>query len=239
MSSPVGLSAQVSRESLESRAAGLVDTSNLLGLSGAAATLSGGAKRAIDLVFSALLLAVAAPLIAAMAAAVAVGGGSPLYGHERVGRGGERFRCWKIRTMHPDAEARLEGLLRSDAVCRRQWASGRKLTPDPRVTRLGRLLRRAGLDELPQLWNVIVGEMSLVGPRPVTREELGLYGASAGHYCAVRPGITGAWQVFRRADTTYPERVAMDRAYVEGRTIAGDLVLLALTLRVPFAPARE
>lgn len=237
MSSPVALSPQVSIESLESRALRIVNTSIPFGppRAGTGAALSDGAKRGVDVVLAALLLLVALPLIAALAAAVAAGGGSPLYGHARVGRGGRGFRCWKIRTMHRDADARLADLLRRDAVCRRQWAAARKLTPDPRATRLGRLLRRTGLDELPQLWNVLAGEMSLVGPRPVTREELGLYGASAGHYCAVRPGITGVWQVFRRAGTTYAERVAMDRAYVEGRSLGGDLVLLAMTLRVPFA----
>ena len=190
----------------------------------------------MDVLIASALLVVAGPLIAAMAAAVAVAGGRPLFGHERVGRGGRRFRCWKIRTMHRDAAARLEGLLQVDPVCRRQWAADRKLAPDPRATRLGRFLRRTSLDELPQLWNVLVGEMSLVGPRPVTGEELPRYGASAGHYCALRPGITGPWQVWRRPDTTYEERVAMDRHYVETRTLPHDAFILLMTVRVLFAP---
>lgn len=194
------------------------------------------AKRLIDITLSGILLLLAAPLVLATAALVALDGGSPFFGHERVGRGGSRFRCWKIRTMRPDASAHLEILLQVDPVCRRQWATERKLAPDPRATTVGRLLRRTSLDELPQLWNVLVGEMSLVGPRPVTGEELALYGASAGHYCAVRPGITGLWQVFRRPGTTYAERVAMDRSYVERRTLFLDALLLAMTLRAPFLP---
>jgi exopolysaccharide production protein ExoY len=193
-------------------------------------------KRLMDVLLASVLLVVTGPLIATVAAAVALGGGSPLYGHERVGRGGRSFRCWKIRTMHRGAAARLEGLLQLDPVCRRQWAADRKLAPDPRATRFGRFLRRTSLDELPQLWNVLVGEMSLVGPRPVTRDELALYGASAGHYCAVRPGITGVWQVRRRPDTTYAERVAMDRRYVETRSLPKDAVILVMTLGAPFAP---
>lgn len=190
----------------------------------------------MDVLLASLLLVVVAPFIVAMAAVVVVGGGSPLYGHERVGRGGRTFRCWKLRTMHRDAAARLEGLLQVDPVCRRQWTSDRKLAPDPRATRFGRFLRRTSLDELPQLWNVLVGEMSLVGPRPVTREELVRYGASVGHYCAGRPGMTGAWQIGRRPDTTYEERVTMDRTYVETRTLPGDAFILLMTLRVPFVP---
>ena len=194
------------------------------------------AKRLVDVALGSVLLVVAAPFVAAMAGAVALGGGSPFYGHERVGRGGRSFRCWKIRTMRRDAAARLEDLLRIDPVARRQWIVGCKLADDPRTTRLGRFLRRTSLDELPQLWNVVTGEMSLVGPRPVTRDELGRYGGALARYLSVRPGITGPWQVYRQAHTTYDERVAMDRAYVEGRTLRQDALLLALTLRVPFLP---
>ena len=238
MSAELGLSAKISMESLESAPFRFVNQAlSSAPLRPRGATVRGeSAKRVMDVVLAAALLAVAAPFIATMAVAVAACGGSALYGHERVGRNGRAFRCWKIRTMRLDAAAALEDLLRSDPVCRRQWAAARKLAPDPRTTRLGRILRHTGLDELPQLWNVLVGEMSLVGPRPVTREELARYGASVVHYCAVRPGITGAWQVGRRPGTTYDERVAMDRAYVEGRSLRGDLRLLVLTLGVLAAP---
>lgn len=194
------------------------------------------AKRVMDVVLAVPLLVLAAPLVLAAAALVAVDGGMPFYAHERVGRGGRTFRCWKLRTMRRDADTQLEGLLQVSPVCRRQWSSDRKLAPDPRTTRLGRFLRWTSFDELPQLWNVLVGEMSLVGPRPVTREELPRYGASAGHYCALRPGLTGAWQVGRRPDTTYEERVAIDHTYAETRTLPGDVLILLKTLRVFFAP---
>lgn len=231
------LSPQISIESLTERPFRFVNSLvSTTGSRPAAASAAPGesAKRLVDLVLGSALLLAAAPFVAAMAVAVALGGGRPFYGHERVGRGGRSFRCWKIRTMRTDAAERLEDLLRIDPVARRQWIVGRKLADDPRTTRLGRLLRRTSLDELPQFWNVVTGEMSLVGPRPVTREELGRYGAGVGHYVSVRPGITGPWQVYRRADTSYEERVAMDCAYVEGRTLRQDALLLALTLRVPF-----
>ena len=202
---------------------------------------SGGAggiatKRIVDVALASTLLLVFSPVIALMAAAVALGGGRPFFAHERVGRGGRSFLCWKIRTMRRDADVRLADLIQVDPRCRRQWETDRKLSPDPRTTTLGRLLRRTCLDELPQLWNVVVGEMSLVGPRPVTREELARFGASAGAYLAARPGVTGLWQVCRRPETTYDERVAMERYYLDNRSLGLDAAILLLTLRVPFAP---
>jgi lipopolysaccharide/colanic/teichoic acid biosynthesis glycosyltransferase len=157
-------------------------------------------------------------------------GHPPLFGHERIGLNGRPFRCWKVRTMVPDATARLEEILRSDPVARKEWTRHRKLTKDPRVTPLGDLLRRSSLDELPQLWNVLMGEMSLVGPRPVTQAELTLYGRSAAHYRSVRPGLTGLWQVMGRNDVDYRRRVAMDRLYVHRRSLLGDIALLFLTV---------
>ena len=133
---------------------------------------------------------------------------APIYGHERIGRGGRPFLCWKVRTMVPDAEARLEAILRADPVRADEWARDHKLRDDPRVTWLGRWLRLTSLDEVPQLWNVLRGEMSLVGPRPVTRPELARYGASARHYLAVRPGLTGMWQLDGRNALPYARRVA-------------------------------
>lgn len=232
MRGEAGLALQVSIEPFVSSPFRFVNTKNVeRGAARGYAT-----KRAVDVVLAGVLLVLFSPLLASVMAVVALGGGHPLFGHERVGRGGRSFRCWKIRTMRRDAETRLAGLLQLDPVCRRQWAADRKLAPDPRATRLGRFLRRTSLDELPQLWNVLVGDMSLVGPRPVTRDELPRYGANAGHYCAVRPGITGAWQVARTARTTYDERVAMDRRYVETSSLLGDAAILLRTLRAPFAP---
>jgi exopolysaccharide production protein ExoY len=193
-------------------------------------------KRAIDLAGAAGLLALLLPVLLAMLALVWADGGAPIYGHERVGRGGRRFRCWKLRTMVPDAEARLAGILRDDPSRRAEWARDHKLRDDPRVTRLGRWLRLLSLDELPQLWNVLAGEMSLVGPRPVTRPELARYGASARHYLAVRPGLTGMWQLDGRNDLPYARRVLLDRFYVMRPSIGRDFALLS---RTPFAIARR
>jgi lipopolysaccharide/colanic/teichoic acid biosynthesis glycosyltransferase len=187
------------------------------------------AKRAMDLVGALLLLPLAAPLILAMIASVWLSGGRPLFAHLRVGRGGRTFRCWKIRSMEPDAEQRLESLLAADPTLAAEWARGFKLATDPRVTRIGAFLRRTRLDELPQLWNVLKGEMSLVGPRPITREELLRYGRVAPLYCAVRPGLTGLWQVEGGEGTSYAERVELDRRYILDRSLARDIGLALRT----------
>jgi lipopolysaccharide/colanic/teichoic acid biosynthesis glycosyltransferase len=194
------------------------------------------AKRLMDLAGAAALLALLSPVIAAILGLVALDGGSPLYAHERVGRHGRPFRCWKVRTMVLDAGARLEDLLRIDPIARSEWARNCKLPEDPRATWIGRFLRRTSLDELPQLWNVLRGEMSLVGPRPITREELPRYGSVAPLYCSVRPGLTGIWQVFGRVGTTYEQRVAMDRHYIENPSILRDFVLVLMTLSVIVHP---
>jgi lipopolysaccharide/colanic/teichoic acid biosynthesis glycosyltransferase len=137
--------------------------------------------------------------------------------------------------MVPDAEARLDEVLRRDPTAAAQWAQYQKLDNDPRVTRLGHLLRRTSLDELPQLWNVLRGDMSLVGPRPVTRAELERYGSAASDYVSVRPGLTGLWQVEGRNALTYEERVAMDRRYARKLTFRQDLRILAKTVAVVLA----
>jgi len=190
-------------------------------------------KRAIDIVGAAALLVLFAPLMVVIALLVARDGGPVLYGHSRVGRGGAPFRCLKFRSMVVDADARLAALLEREPAARVEWEATRKLRRDPRVTAIGRLLRASSLDELPQLFNVLVGDMSLVGPRPVQQSELAqFYGAAALHYRAVRPGLTGPWQISGRSDTTYAERVAYDVAYVERFSLLTDLAIL---LRTPFA----
>ncbi len=186
-------------------------------------------KRAVDIAGASALLLVTAPLTLGLAALTSRDGAGAFYGHARVGLDGRSFTCWKVRTMVPDAEARLDAMLESDPARQAEWQRDQKLREDPRVTQLGRFLRKTSLDELPQLWNVLKGDMSLVGPRPVTQAELARYGRSAGHYCSVRPGLTGAWQVRRRSGTTYAERVALDRHYVQTHSLAGDLALLCLT----------
>ncbi len=139
------------------------------------------------------------------------------------------FRCLKFRTMVPNAEQVLRDLLRAHPELRDEWTENHKLRYDPRVTPIGRFLRRTSLDELPQLWNVLRGEMSLVGPRPIVRAELLRYGRQASMYLAVRPGLTGLWQVKGRSDTTYRRRVAMDKYYVRSRSLWMDLYIVAVT----------
>lgn len=159
--------------------------------------------------------------------------GAPLFfGHYRVGKNGKLFRCLKFRSMRRDADAVLQKILAEDASARAEWNKDQKLVNDPRITPVGRFLRKTSLDELPQLFNVLRGEMSLVGPRPITLSELERYGNSRWHYVKVRPGMTGLWQVSGRNNTTYAERVDFDREYVETRSWIGDFVILVKTLRV-------
>ena len=156
--------------------------------------------------------------------------GPILYGHERVGLGGRSFQCWKFRTMCADADLVLREHLASNTAARAEWHLRRKLKDDPRVTPLGRVLREYSVDELPQLLNVLKGEMSLVGPRPVVAEELSYYGPAAAYYCSARPGITGLWQVTGRSDTEYDQRVELDVRYVTTWSVVSDLVILLKTI---------
>jgi lipopolysaccharide/colanic/teichoic acid biosynthesis glycosyltransferase len=191
------------------------------------------AKRAMDLAIAGGALFLLALPMLLIALAVRLDGGPAMFAHTRVGRGGKLFGCLKFRSMVPDAEARLNALLEADPAVRAEWEASRKLRHDPRVTRIGAFLRATSLDELPQLLNVLLGDMSLVGPRPVTVAELAAnYGAAAEHYQAVRPGITGPWQVSGRSDTSYDRRVALDVAYATQPSLAEDIRLL---LRTPAA----
>jgi lipopolysaccharide/colanic/teichoic acid biosynthesis glycosyltransferase len=178
------------------------------------------------------LLLLMAPVLLPIAALVASDGGPVLYAHRRVGRRGREFGCLKFRSMRTDADRALAALLERDPGARAEWEAARKLRRDPRVTRLGRALRATSLDELPQLLNVLRGEMSLVGPRPVLRDELDGFYAPAGAveaYLSVRPGLTGAWQVSGRSDTGYAERVALDAAYARSPSLRTDIAILART----------
>jgi lipopolysaccharide/colanic/teichoic acid biosynthesis glycosyltransferase len=180
-----------------------------------------------------LVLLAASPLLVAITLLVWHAGGSPIFfGHYRVGRDGRLFRCLKFRTMHVDAEEALARLLAADAAARAEWQRDQKLARDPRITPIGRILRKTSLDELPQLINVLRGDMCFVGPRPVTPAELMRYGSVRWHYVSVTPGITGLWQVSGRNRTTYDQRVALDMQYVETRNLWRDLVILARTVRV-------
>jgi exopolysaccharide production protein ExoY len=191
------------------------------------------AKRALDIIGAGLGLVLLSPFFLIVALMVRADGGPAFFAHQRVGRGGKLFGCLKFRSMVIDSQARLEALLASDPAARAEWEATRKLKNDPRITRIGRFLRSTSLDELPQLINVLRGEMSLVGPRPVQVAEIDrYYGASAAHYMAVRPGITGLWQVSGRSETSYESRVALDVSYVSRPSMLTDLSIL---LRTPVA----
>lgn len=188
-------------------------------------------SRGLDMLLALGVLMFFAPLMLVIALLIWLqDGGGPFFGHRRIGRGGREFACLKFRSMVPNAEAKLNALLAADPEARRQWQAEQKLRDDPRVTPLGDFLRRSSLDELPQLINVLRGDMSIVGPRPIVRAEALRYGRSFESYCAVRPGITGLWQVSGRSDVSYQRRVALDRLYVRTRSLGRDLGIMFMTL---------
>ena len=175
--------------------------------------------RLMDIAIVLLALLFLMPLMVVIALAIVAQDGGPIFfAHRRIGRDGRPFYCLKFRSMAIDAESRLGALLASDPVARAEWARDHKLRSDPRVTPLGAFLRRSSLDELPQFFNVLRGEMSVVGPRPIVEAEIYRYGRRFRHYCAVKPGITGLWQVSGRTDVDYRARVAMDCLYVKSKS---------------------
>lgn len=189
-----------------------------------------GAKRLFDVLAVLAALPVVLPVVLLLALLVARDGGQPLYSQPRVGRGGRLYRIWKLRTMVVDADARLEAHLAADPAARAEWTATQKLKCDPRITRFGRLLRKSSLDELPQLWNVLTGDMSLVGPRPMMPSQQALYTGEA--YYRLRPGITGPWQVSERNASTFADRAWFDAGYDRDLSLVTDLRLLAATVRV-------
>lgn len=189
-------------------------------------------KRAFDLILTIVGGLMISPILIVIALIVAIDNrGRVIFAHRRVGRNGRQFPCYKFQTMVPDAQARLEKYLAENPEARREWDESFKLTNDPRVTKLGDFLRRTSLDELPQLWNVIRGDMSLVGPRPIVEAEIVKYGENIREYYMVLPGITGMWQVSGRSDTTYAERVAMDTWYVRNWSVWIDIMYLFKTVK--------
>lgn len=186
-------------------------------------------KRIFDLFFGTLMLAAAAPVILALMLIVSRDGGSPIFAHTRIGKGGRSFRCLKIRSMRLDAERQLAKILATDPAAAAEWAADHKLSNDPRITRFGGFLRKSSLDELPQLINVLRGEMSLVGPRPVPADELERYGAAKASYIALKPGLTGPWQVDGRNDVSYDNRIALDVAYAANYDVWSDLSIMLRT----------
>lgn len=189
-------------------------------------------KRIFDLTLTIVGGLMISPILLLIAFVVAIDNrGQIIFAHRRVGAAGKKFSCYKFQTMVPDAKEKLEKYLAENPEARREWDETFKLTNDPRVTKLGAFLRRTSLDELPQLWNVIRGEMSLVGPRPIVQKEVPRYGKNIREYYMVLPGITGMWQVSGRSDTTYPERVAMDTWYVRNWSVWIDLMYLFKTIK--------
>jgi undecaprenyl-phosphate galactose phosphotransferase len=189
-------------------------------------------KRLFDIIVSLAGLTVILPLGVLIGAAVWLDTGGIIFAHRRIGRNGKEFYCYKFQSMVKNAEKILEKYLSENAAAREEWKESYKLQNDPRVTRLGSFLRKTSLDELPQIINVLKGEMSLVGPRPIVRAETVKYGSSIEDYYLVRPGITGMWQVSGRSDTTYEERVGMDSWYVKNWSVWIDMVYLAKTVKV-------
>jgi lipopolysaccharide/colanic/teichoic acid biosynthesis glycosyltransferase len=201
-------------------------------------TLTGGSRAdaaysLLNRLSAAFLLAVFAPLMLCIAWRIWREDGAPvLFAHWRVGQRGHLFRCLKFRSMVRSADLVLAELLTHDANARDEWVRDHKLRDDPRVMRVGRFLRRTSLDELPQLLNVLRGEMNLVGPRPVVVQEVPRYGEHKQHYLSVKPGMTGLWQVSGRNNLTYAQRVALDARYVETRSLRRDLSILLRTVSV-------
>jgi lipopolysaccharide/colanic/teichoic acid biosynthesis glycosyltransferase len=187
-------------------------------------------KRCADVGLVLLLAPVLIPMLLAVAAVVMFSSRGPIfYSHRRIRRNGEFFSMWKFRTMCQNSAEVLEQYLQRHPGARAEWNKTHKLRFDPRITPVGSFLRRYSLDELPQMWNVLTGQMSLVGPRPIVAAEVEKYGDCFGCYCRVKPGLTGLWQVSGRSTLSYPERVAIDCDYVEHWSLSRDFVILLKT----------
>ncbi len=187
-------------------------------------------KRVFDILFVVLSAPVLLPVIFVLVLITACQGGRPLYSQRRIGRGGRIFRMLKIRTMVPDADQILESYLAANPRARQEWDESQKLKNDPRITALGRFLRKSSLDELPQFWNVLLGEMSLIGPRPMMPEQSGQYPGTA--YYQLRPGISGSWQVSARNGSSFAARAKFDTEYNNQLSLKTDVDIFVRTLGV-------
>jgi exopolysaccharide production protein ExoY len=195
--------------------------------------LGGSLKRGIDIVLAALSILAVAPLAILIVLLILATMGRPvLFAHERIGFKRKLFTCHKFRSMVRDPDEVLRRHLRENPEAEQEWIETRKLRKDPRVTFVGRMLRKSSLDELPQLINVLLGQMSCVGPRPITTDELDLYGAKAPLYLSARPGLTGLWQVSGRSSLCYSQRVALDESYVRSWSLWLDLKIMFRTISV-------
>ncbi len=189
-------------------------------------------KRIFDICFSLLVMTCGFPVFLVIALLVKITSKGPvIFSHERIGRGGRRFLCFKFRTMHANAETRLKKMLASNPRLREEWNKNYKLKKDPRITPIGSFLRKTSLDELPQFWNVLIGDLSVVGPRPVTEEEVKKeLGPYAARFLTIRPGLTGPWQVSGRSDTGYYKRIRLDMHYIRYQSFLWDLSLILRTV---------
>lgn len=187
-------------------------------------------KRWIDVGFVLMAAPFVVPVLLALMGVLKATGHTPFFTQERVGKGGRSFKLWKLRTMVPDAEARLQEYLQKDDAARTEWEAFQKLSRDPRITEFGQFLRKSSLDELPQLWNVFIGDMSLVGPRPMMMDQKDLYPGSA--YYALRPGLTGTWQISDRNQSTFAQRADFDAEYERNLSFFRDLKILLATVGV-------
>ena len=212
------------------------DFGGILGFSSTNYLTKGGAllvKRCLDLA----LCLVAAPFVLVLtffiAIAIKIDSKGPIfYGHKRVGKNRREIKCWKFRSMGIDSQERLKEILATDPVRAAEWEKDRKFTDDPRVTRVGKFLRKTSLDELPQIWNIFMGEMSFVGPRPVTEPELVKYGSYTDYVLSVQPGLSGMWQISGRSDTGYEERISLDTYYIQNWSVWLDLWIIIKTIWV-------
>jgi exopolysaccharide production protein ExoY len=191
-------------------------------------------KRLFDVVFSLFALAFSAVIIAILWVPIRLDGGSALYGQKRVGKDGRLFTCWKLRTMVPGAEEKLEQLVAQSDYLSKEWSENQKLQNDPRITRIGKILRKTRFDELPQFWNVLMGDMSVVGPRPFMPSQGKQYCEAGGDsYFLMRPGLTGLWQVAgsgSREQSSFESRAVYDEAYARSITFRGDMVVVLKTI---------
>ncbi|MFT4149727.1 MAG: sugar transferase [Paracoccaceae bacterium] len=196
-------------------------------------TYFGLRKRVFDVALVLLAAPTVLPLVAILWLLVRLDGGPGFYSQPRVGRGGRVFRCWKLRSMITDADDRLREMCESDPRIAREWAENQKLAQDPRITPIGKFLRKSSLDELPQFWNIFRGDMSIVGPRPFLPDQQGLYTDAGGEaYFLMRPGVTGTWQVRGRSATRFVDRVRFDEGYYDDASLAQDLRLMGETVLV-------
>ncbi|EMG2375293.1 undecaprenyl-phosphate galactose phosphotransferase WbaP [Klebsiella pneumoniae] len=189
-------------------------------------------KRSFDIIGSTLIIAMISPLLIYISRKVKADGGPAIYGHERIGKGGRKFKCLKFRSMVINSQEVLSELLASSPEAKAEWDATFKLKEDPRITKIGHFLRRTSLDELPQLFNVLKGEMSLVGPRPIITAELERYNEEVEYYLLSKPGMTGLWQVSGRSDVDYETRVYLDAWYVKNWSMWNDIAILFKTITV-------